>query len=504
MIKYKIDARGKDSIFDDIKELRCIDDIASFLEPEEDSLIDYDKMLNIDKASQKLDEWLANGEEITIIADSDCDGENATAVIFRYLKNFTSRLRIKRNTGKKHGISNLDMTGVKKCIIVDSIDKYDVYASYPDIDFIVLDHHKHETVPDNVILVSAMDSDNPALSGSGVVWKFCKYYDLNNLTDYADDLVVYAGVGIVGDMMDLNVMENRYIVSEAFKHNTSPAIKWILNGYNFNAKSVAFSIAPLINAAMRTKKNELVKGLFTSDNEAEIKMAIKKLQDNKKEHDEIADSVDLSNMYEGESVCILIGCPDSFCGVVANKIAGKYGKPAIVLNEYDDCYMGSMRGCDTIEDFSVILEQVGADVNGHENAAGVAFDKETFDETIHELEELLASYQFKEYDEVDFLIKPQQIRSLTREIMALNKISGTGFEPVRVCIDLKANEYSVKKMTKLPDGSYKHYKIEMPCRTIGVKWKCKNEFPEGNIRVVGTLDRNFLGDHLAIDYFEKI
>ena len=500
MITYKVDATKENgNILELIAETRGIEDISSFLYPDEENLIDYDTMVNIDKAYSKLEDWIQNEETITIIADSDCDGETSTAVIFRYLKNFTSRLRIKRNTGKKHGISDLDMSGVTKCIIVDSIDEYEVYAAYPDIDFIILDHHKHGEMPDNVTLVSSMDSKNPALSGSGVVWKFCKYCDMNNFTNYADDLVVYAGVGIIGDMMDLSVPENRYICSEAFKHNTSPAIKQIMGGFPFNSKAVSFSIAPLINAAMRMKQNDLVKGFFTSDNELDIKLALKKLKDNKAKQDEIVEGVDLSKMYEGDKVCVLIGCPNEFCGVVANKIAGKYGKPAIVINEYEDCYAGSMRGCDGIEDFSILLEQAGATVKGHENSAGVVFEKESFDETMRELERILSTYEFKTDDEVDFLITPKQIKSFANEIMAINKISGKGFNPIRVCIDLKAGKYKCEKMK---NGT--HYKLIMPDRTIGVKWKCKGEFPSGDIRVVGTIEENFLGIHLAIDYFEKI
>ena len=108
MITYKVDATKENgNILELIAETRGIEDISSFLYPDEENLIDYDTMVNIDKAYSKLEDWIQNEETITIIADSDCDGETSTAVIFRYLKNFTSRLRIKRNTGKKHGISDL-------------------------------------------------------------------------------------------------------------------------------------------------------------------------------------------------------------------------------------------------------------------------------------------------------------------------------------------------------------------------------------------------------------
>ena len=86
-------------------------------------------------------------------------------------------------------------------------------------DIIVLDHHAIDPkVPydDYVCLVSSQrEYDNPDLSGSGTVWKFCKYCDEQYLTDYADELVDLAAIGILADVMNVSeeCYENRYIIN---------------------------------------------------------------------------------------------------------------------------------------------------------------------------------------------------------------------------------------------------------------------------------------------------
>ena len=53
---------------------------------------------------------------------------------------------------------------------------------------------------------------NKTLSGAGVVYKFCKYFDMKYGYNYADDFLDLAAVGIIGDVMELNDIETRYIV----------------------------------------------------------------------------------------------------------------------------------------------------------------------------------------------------------------------------------------------------------------------------------------------------
>ncbi len=115
--------------------------------------------------------------------------------------------------------------------------------------YLFLDHHaiKREIPYDTytILISSQRDYDNSQLSGAGVVWKFCKYLDEQFLTDYADELVDLAACGLVGDMMDMTVMENRYIVSKGLEKIYNPAVKKIVGGFEFNSTAIAFSIAQL-------------------------------------------------------------------------------------------------------------------------------------------------------------------------------------------------------------------------------------------------------------------
>ena len=89
--------------------------------------------------------------------------------------------------------------------------------------------------------------------------------DEQYLTGYADELVDLAACGLVGDMMDMTVMENRYIVSKGLSKINNPAIKKIVGGFEFNSTAISFSVAPIINASNRIGKNDIAMKAFIED-----------------------------------------------------------------------------------------------------------------------------------------------------------------------------------------------------------------------------------------------
>lgn len=139
-------------------------------------------------------------------------------------------------------------------------------------------------------MVSSQRSyDNPHLSGSGVVWKFCKYLDSKFGTYYADELMDLAACGLVSDMMDMTVMENRYIVYQGLQQIRNPAIKKIVGSFPFNSTAISFSIAPIINAANRMGKNEVAVKAFLADENKTVLKYIKELKGCKEAQNEEVD-----------------------------------------------------------------------------------------------------------------------------------------------------------------------------------------------------------------------
>ena len=210
----------EDEVFDIIMQERGINNPEHFLNPTEDDLLPLDALKNIDKAYELVMNAIKGDQRIAVHFDTDTDGITSGAIMTRYLKEMTENpVDTYINRGKQHGLANQDIGkfyGYDLLIVVDSLDKDE--TQYKDlketgVNVIVLDHHAiDEDIPydDYCTLVSSQRNyENPQLSGAGVVWKFCKYIDEQNNTDYADDLVDLAGVGLIADMMDMRVMENR-------------------------------------------------------------------------------------------------------------------------------------------------------------------------------------------------------------------------------------------------------------------------------------------------------
>lgn len=486
MINYRYDLRNMD--YSDAAEV-IFKDIGfepEWFETSEDDLIPYETMDNIDEAYQIVSNAVNNGMSIMVHADCDADGVTAGTIMYQYLKHYTENVDIMINDGKKHGLESVESLSCDLLIVVDSMNKPEVYEKFNHLNIVVLDHHIPEkNLPDNVTLVSAMNSENHNLSGSGVVWKFCKYYDLMELNDYADDLVDLATVGIIGDMMDMTVRENRYICSLGLNHIVNPGIKKIVGGYDFTSKTVSFSVAPLINACNRLHQNELALNFFNTDDKKEINAMFKELKNIKAEQDNVIKEFDEDSLNIHDKFIYAFSDVADLSGVLANKIAGKYHRPTLILRKSDDMIYGSMRGFGT-ENFAELLESTGyCKCSGHENASGIEIKQSEFNDFINKLDEVMESVEIIEVTDADYFITHDQIRNFVDLSKFINKISGTGFKGITFVVETDEYDYNVMSLGK-------HMKLETASGANLIKW---NETPtlNGRVRCCGTLDKSFFG-----------
>ena len=211
----KIDGRELDEIeiIDALLESRGIKDVKRFLNPSEDDMLPLDALENIDLAAQIVMNAIENNEKIIIHFDTDVDGNTSGTIMYRYLLSITSNLQSLINNGKEHGVQNFPLDVLNDqttLIVVDSLNNdTNVYQNILNTGakLVVLDHHlveedlqefcKHNTGNNFCLVSSAVNYPNPALSGAGVVFKFCKYLDELNWTDYADEFWDLAATGII-------------------------------------------------------------------------------------------------------------------------------------------------------------------------------------------------------------------------------------------------------------------------------------------------------------------
>ena len=497
VLTAKIDGREMEDdfeIIDAILDSRGIEDVTAFLKPSIDDMIPFDEMKGLEEAYQIIDDAIVMGEKFLVLADVDADGCCSNAIITRYLRRCGADVECIINDGKEHGAENLDLSllaDIDVMIIVDSLNNDpEVYKRILDTNtkLIVFDHHLPEqrlfdANLDFVLVTSAKDYPNEHLSGAGVCLKYALYADEMNLTNYADDLWVYGAIGIIADMSDMSIPENRYIAYRGLAQFKNPMVQKMVGNYIFDSQSVSFSIGPLVNAAMRMHENEKAMNVFLAEDLDEIDELVKDLKDcRERQNEAIAEMLD-DLLEQGEAQLdrkcmffILNNDTDAeVTGLIGNKLIAMYQRPLFILRLKDGQYAGSMRSIGT-ENFLEMANETNLCVcQGHPNAAGAFINEDEFE-------------QFKEVIEEE--LNPKQINeNLIKQFTALNKISGTGCPPIKVLVrtdDYEVSTFSTKKHLKVIDKS----------GLLVVKWNCmdwQTMDNNGEIVAVGTLAVQFYG-----------
>ena len=520
----KIDGRDMGDnleIIESILDSRNITDIDKLLRPSEEDLIPFEEMKGLDEAYQMIDDAIVMGERFLVHHDIDSDGASGGAIMTRYLRARGAEVKCVINKGKKHGVSEFDLSlldDVDVMIVIDSIDNDpDVYKRIvgAGTKLCVIDHHIIEDrllkadIP-FVLVSSANDYPNSELSGAGCVLKVVQYCDYMNLESFVDDLGLwlYAAIGIVSDMCSMKSAENRYITYRGLSYFNNPMVKKMVGNYLFDSTSIAFSISPLINAAMRTGNNETAMYVFHTDNEDEITELVNQMKGYREYQNKAVDELMEDLMVQAESQmdrkCMFFMLPDEIdvevSGLLGNKILSIVQRPLCILRnvietdengeviKHELC--GSMRACG-VTSFKEYIEKTGYGwVAGHENAAGVGFDINEFEKFKVAIEEELKDVEFTTTVIADIELSPSQINeNLVKQLSALSRISGKDFPPIKVLV--RTNDYDVTTFS-----TKKHLKVIDESGLLIVKWNCMDWQTMGNngeIVAVGTLAVQFYG-----------
>jgi len=523
----KSDCRGMttNEIINTILEDRGIENIHSLLYPNEDYLIPFEKMKNIDRAAQIITKNIENNGSFFVHFDTDTDGVSAGSIAVRWLKNHTDRVYYGINQGKEHGIAKLDLSildGIDVLWIVDSIEtKMFPYEKVLEVGvkhIIITDHHlvsksmqkQMERTGAITLVSSAVDYPNPALSGSATTWKLCAYMDWIELDDFSDDLVDLASTGLIADMVDISAesLENRYICYKGFNNQVNPALKKINGSYEFNSQAVSFGIAPLVNASNRMNENEKAVELFLSEDSKEITRLVNDLKSCKEyQNIEIADVMPIleeqaESQMDKKVMFFFVETNAEVKGLIGNKLLEKYQRPVIILGnrmEIDEEtgevgkheFFGSARAVG-VKDFKKYVDDTGlVSSGGHENAFGLWFDAEVLENFQNALEEALKGVEFVQETIIDIQINQEQITDdLIKQIKMLNRISGQGWPQISVMVS-GIEDYEIGAMS-----GGKHLKlIADGGKTLFIKWNFNGNWDQfnGSISAIGSLDSGCFG-----------
>lgn len=463
-----IDYNEHDLLNEKIWKIRGInlDDVMYFLEPPKIFISDPFKLKNMDLAVDRVIKALQNNEKIYVYGDPDCDGVTSLSIIVNYLKIYTKNIDYISNQRKEgHGIKPEKVP--KDCdllIAVDSstnaINECKEVSEFCDI--IILDHHETDVVNNYAIIVNPQicDYENKFLSGATVCYQFCRAFDEVNQYQFADNFLDLACVGMIGDMMRLDNIENRAIAYHGLKFihdmcqgNTFEGnsglcklFKELKKDFMPTTQDISYYIAPCINAVVRLGDIYDIIKLFTSDDEDECKKIVKQVvemnNDRKVLTRDIAKDIIKRGLINEEDKIIIIdgtefGYDSAMFGLIANQIASEYQRPCLFGMLRDGEFRGSGRSFG--EDVKLRSELKSSGLftlaEGHEPSFGVGFKIENLDK----IKETF-NHKFKE-----FFIEPSIVYDLElnyedlteynlKLIDGMSKICGEGFEPPKFLI----------------------------------------------------------------------
>lgn len=368
----------------------------------------------------------------------DCDGFTSAAIMYQYIKDIAPNINIEYyvHEHKSHGLEDLiellvdTITPHTLVICPDSSTNDYIYHKELEelgicINVLVLDHHeKEENVPineSNTIVINNQfgNYNNRALTGAGVVYQFCRYYDNKYGYNYADNYVDLAALGIIGDMGSVIQPENRYIITKGLNNIKNFFFLAAINkqsysmGGKINPISVSFYISPLINAMTRAGSLDEKRRMFEAFIDGEkmipcnkrgakgtLEMAaiesLRECTNAKKRQNDIKIQVTESlegkiyseDLLSNKVLLVILDDDDVFPselnGLVAMELVQRYNKPVLLGRLNNEGYVrGSIRGLndsdltslkDLLED-SKCFEYV----QGHANAAGYSIPYKNID-----------------------------------------------------------------------------------------------------------------------------
>ena len=384
---------------------------------------------NMKEGVGRLKAAIDGGEKIGILADCDGDGQLSAALIAKFLLRFTNNLTYFFHVGKGHGLVQNKEENIPQQILDSSVSLLITPDSSTNdapqcqwlksngIDCLVLDHHEVTTSNPYAIIINHHLGEglNTALSGTGVTQKLvqaCAESWGINLGDLYYDLVA---TSIISDVCDLTTLENRAYVKYGFEHITDPMLELMFTKFNRkgnNPIGVSWGTAPPINSLCRGDNQQAKMDFFMAligkgDIDKGISIARKAHNEQTKIVKTIYEEIE-PNLDQSHKVVIGYTTEEykGYTGLIANKITGNFGKPALVLRELNSTtWSGSLRSPVDIAD--KINESKLAKCQGHLAACGIFLKKSNLNRLIKWFDTLPLDTDPER--QVTAIIKPNQI-----------------------------------------------------------------------------------------------
>lgn len=394
----------------------------AFMHPSRAHFISPFKMRGMSEACNLIrrardEEW-----DVLVYGDYDADGVCAATIMGGALKDFGVNVQVyvpERKSGYGVTVAAIDeifedyfpqLVITVDCGISNAEEVE--YLKESGCEVIVTDHHElPENIPDCICINPKFADGYPYdnLCGAGVAFKVACALCGKEAYKYLD----FAALATVADSVPL-MGENRDIVAEGLKLiNTSP--KKCFSNFltksqeSADAHTLAFTIAPKINAAGRMGDAASALALFSETDEKAVFDLSARLtaynQERQQRCDELYAQAKAKLALRGAYGRVIMLWDESwnsgFVGIVAARLAEEYGRPVILFVNNGGMLKGSARSIEGVNIFEALraCSEFISEFGGHSQAAGVNVSEENF----ALLEEAMNNYMEEKYTAEDFI-----------------------------------------------------------------------------------------------------
>lgn len=368
-----------------------------------------------------LTEKIKEQKKIRIIGDYDIDGVCSTYILLKGLKRAGAAVdvdipdRMKDGYGISRELIDLAKEAGTDTIItcdngISAIEQI-AYAKELGMTVLVTDHHEvpYEEQEDGSIRTFLPDADaivNPKQEDCGYPFKgicggmvafkvICGLYEKLGIPfKEAEELIPFAAIATVGDVMDL-VDENRILVKDGLRRLQNPENEGLkalirvnnLENREITAYHIGFVLGPCMNASGRLSTAKRALQLLLSQDVKEASVLaedLKNLNDSRKDMTakgveqavELVETTDL--LYDRVLVIYLPDCHESLAGIIAGRIRERYTRPVFVLTRAEERVKGSGRSIEAYHMFQEMVKckELLTKFGGHPMAAGLSLPEE--------------------------------------------------------------------------------------------------------------------------------
>ncbi len=372
------------------RNLTSVADQAEFLSPPSPDLSLIDKLPDLDlgqlkQAAKLVEKAISARQPILVYGDYDCDGVCATALLWETLYELGADAKpfIPRRDDHGYGLSLAGLTEALAqfdrdplVITVDNgITAKSVIESFPQLQFIVTDHHqKSPELPPAVIVHSQQ------VCGAGIAWILASFLRQKPVSP---ELVALA---TVCDLLPLRGPSRQFVIwgLKELVHTVRPGLLALfeLAGVNRAALEtyhLGYILGPRLNAAGRLGRGlDALRLLCTQKPLAAQALAQKLSLLNQDRQDLTETHLDtaIAGLPRQPLPKVLVVASDQFhegiIGLVAAKLAERFHRPAVAVSIKDGQVKGSARSIKGIHITNLLTQANpgGIELGGHGQAAG--------------------------------------------------------------------------------------------------------------------------------------